>query len=56
MPAPQARELASEVAGGRDDVVRIPTDTTIVIEDDNRILPKLPPPDLAHYMSRERLA
>jgi len=44
------------LAISEDDIVRVPTDTVVVIDDSLRSLPKHDEPDLAHYFSRSRLA
>lgn len=55
-PAEKAKGVCRILAIGLDDVVRVPTDTVIVIDDEARKLPKRDEPDLARYTSRERLA
>jgi len=56
MPMEKAKKVCRILAIGLDDVVRVPTDTVVVIDDAARELPQHPEPDLSHYMSRERLA
>jgi len=56
MSVEKANKVCRILAIGLDDVVRVPTDTVVVIDDTARSLPQHPEPDLAHYMSRERLA
>ena len=55
-PVDKAKQIARIQAIGLDDVVRVPTDTVVVIDDDARELPKRDNPDLRQFMSRERLA
>lgn len=56
MPVEKANGVARILAIGLDDVVRVPSDTVVVIDDAARMLPKREEPDLARYTSRERLA
>jgi hypothetical protein len=57
MPIDKARNVARMMAHGDDDIVRIPTDTTVVLfSDEERLLPKTDPVDLAVLSRREYLA
>jgi len=51
-----AKKVVPMLAISEDDIVRVPTDTVVVIDDSLRSLPKHDEPDLAHYFSRSRLA
>jgi hypothetical protein len=54
--AEAAKRISRALAGGAKDVVNIPTDTRVIIDDNSRRLPKMEEPELRRFVTRERLA